>query len=64
MMTMYDVIKMQWNAGCYTDKSQLQIFVDVGYITQEQLDEITAPKSATTEPVDGVEAPSNPTVTA
>lgn len=60
---MYDVIKMQWNAGCYTDKSQLQIFVDVGYITQEQLEEITNPKPV--EPDESEEAPAEtPTVTA
>lgn len=37
---MYDVIKSCYDAGCYT-KSDLNIFVTVGWITQAQVEEIT-----------------------
>lgn len=52
MMTMYDVIKQQWEWGCYTDPSQLDIYVQVGYITEEQKEEIVKPKEQPTEPVE------------
>lgn len=40
MMTMYDCIKEQWQWGCYTDPSQLDIYVQVGWITEAQKEEI------------------------
>lgn len=40
MMSMYDCIKEQWQWGCYTDPSQLDIYVQVGWITEAQKEEI------------------------
>ena len=47
-MTMYDIIKTQWNEGCYSKASDLDIYVQAGWITKEQEDEITGATSTTT----------------
>ena len=46
-MTWYDMIKEQWNWGCYTSRDQLDVYVNVGWITAEQADEIAGVKTAT-----------------
>ncbi len=38
---MYDIIKKYYDMGLYTDED-LETFVEAGYITQEQADEIRA----------------------
>lgn len=43
-MTWYQSIKNMWNWGCYTSREQLQVFVNSGWITAEQADEIAAGK--------------------
>ncbi|MGX5377559.1 XkdX family protein [Ligilactobacillus sp. LYQ135] len=40
MMSWYEIIKQQWQLGCYDDPSQLDIYVQVGWITEEQKEEI------------------------
>ena len=54
---MFEIIKEQWNEGCYSSASDLDVYVQAGWITQEQEDEIvgktststsTAPSSAAT----------------
>lgn len=43
---MYDVIKSQWNDGCYSKASDLDIYVQAGWITKDQEAEITGVKKA------------------
>ena len=43
---MYSYIKEYYQMGLYTDE-QLQVFVDVKWITEEQKEEIIASKKAT-----------------
>ena len=43
---MYEVIKSCYDAGCYT-KDDLKLFISVGWITQEQADEIDGIKATT-----------------
>ena len=38
--TWYEIIKEQWSWGCYTSRDQLQIYVNCGWITADQADEI------------------------
>ena len=40
---MYEIIKEQWDEGCYSKASDLDVYVQAGWITKEQEDEITAP---------------------
>lgn len=40
MMTWYEIIKEQWSWGCYTSREQLDIYVNCGWITTDQADEI------------------------
>lgn len=40
MMSWYDIIKEQWSWGCYTSRDQLQVYVNCGWITADQADEI------------------------
>ena len=46
---MFEIIKEQWNEGCYSSASDLDIYVQAGWITKEQEDEITAPKDPVVE---------------
>lgn len=39
-VTWYEIIKEQWSWGCYTSRDQLQIYVNCGWITADQADEI------------------------
>ena len=43
MMSWYEILKVQWAWGYYTDRSQLDVYVDAGWITADQADEIAAP---------------------
>lgn len=43
MMSWYEIIKQQWEWGCYTDPSQLDIYVQAGWITEEEKQEIITP---------------------
>lgn len=66
MMDWYDVIKEQWEWGCYTDRSQLDVYVNAGWITAEQADEIAAPPKVEEPDEDtstGDETVDKPTVT-
>lgn len=38
--TWYEIIKEQWDWGCYTSRDQLDIYVNCGWITADQADEI------------------------
>lgn len=38
--TWYEIIKEQWDWGCYTLRDQLQVYVNCGWITADQADEI------------------------
>lgn len=40
MADWYTIIKQQWDWGCYTDRSQLDVYVAAGWITADQADEI------------------------
>lgn len=40
MMSWYEILKVQWAWGYYTDRSQLDVYVDAGWITADQADEI------------------------
>lgn len=48
---MFDIIKTQWDEGCYSKASDLDVYVEAGWITKEQEDEITGVKKAETTPV-------------
>lgn len=47
-MSWYEIIKEQWSWGCYTSRSQLQPYVNCGWITSQQADEIAGVKSSST----------------
>lgn len=40
MVNWYEMIKEQWDWGCYTSRGQLDIYVNCGWITADQADEI------------------------
>lgn len=40
-MTMYDIIKTQWDEGCYSKASDLDVYVEAGWITKDQENQIT-----------------------
>lgn len=46
-MTMYDVIKTQWDEGCYSKASDLDVYVEAGWITKDQENQITGVKKET-----------------
>lgn len=48
MISWYEIIKEQWSWGCYTSRSQLQPYVNCGWITSQQADEIADVKSSST----------------
>lgn len=54
---MFEIIKEQWDEGCYSQASDLDVYVQAGWITKEQEQEITAPKAPTEPPV--VEQPTS-----
>lgn len=39
-MDWYILLKKQWDLHCYTDRSQLDVFVNAGWITSHQADVI------------------------
>ena len=45
---MFEIIKEQWQEGCYSSASDLDIYVQAGWITQAQEDEIVGKTSAST----------------
>lgn len=47
MMSWFTIIQEQWNWGCYTSRDQLQVYVNCGWITSQQADEISGVKSNT-----------------
>ena len=47
---MFEIIKEQWDEGCYAKASDLDVYVQAGWITKEQ-EEITAPKAPVAPPV-------------
>lgn len=62
MMSWYDVIKEQWDWGCYTSRDQLQVYVNCGWITADQADKIAGVgKYAKTDTPDTI-TPSDSTV--
>lgn len=40
MMNWFTIIQEQWNWGCYTSREQLDVYVNAGWITADQADQI------------------------